>query len=273
MKIYLFVNILALLFITAINKMKGFNRLEFFWVVYTLLFIKWLSIVNLNIRVIAIMIALSIDAIRGPLLFTLSLPLCMVKGYNIWRCSAYHTFNTCMNLKLQGYELPEKPTIYLCNYPANFVEYQVNTLLHRNVCIIAYGKNDIETTRNKRIVGDDRIITISKGKDNFDEAERAIKEKMEKGYHIVAYVEKNFQKRSHCYSIDRLSTGMFHIAKKLDVTITPVVIDHIDHTIGIPHSNTFNIYIGKTEKILNHEIKIQEVTKLFKRQLRKFSIK
>jgi hypothetical protein len=273
MKIKNIITGLIILFFMRINKMPKFNRLDLFWVSYTALFINWLYTVDQRIRTIAMLIVLTVDWLRAPFIFSLSLLLTTVKGYDIWRCSSWHTLSTCMTLKFSGSEIPSKPTIYLANYPANFVEYQACNMLHPKICIIVYGKNWKETTRNTAILGDDRIISVVNGTGNFKNTEDAVRVKLQKGYHVLAYVEKNWQKRTGYYSIDRLTSGIFHIAKNIDATITPVVFDHIDHTAGLIHNTSFKIHIGKTTKVIDPYSSISDVSSLISRKLKHFSIK
>ena len=77
---------------------------------------------------------------------------------------------------------------------------------------------------------------------------------------LVTFIEKDYFK-------------LFSIAKNINATITPVVIDHIEHNMGVISNTNFQIHIDKTRIVDNIDTEIKNVTLLFERKLRLFKIK
>ena len=90
---------------------------------------------------------------------------------------------------------------------------------------------------------------------------------------LVTFIEKDYFKSTNIYALSDIRSGMFSIAKNINATITPVVIDHIEHNMGVISNTNFQIHIDKTRIVDNIDTEIKNVTLLFERKLRLFKIK
>jgi hypothetical protein len=66
---------------------------------------------------------------------------------------------------------------------------------------------------------------------------------------------------------------MLSIAKNLGCTITPVVIDHIDHFNGIIGDQVFRVFVDSTRNVIDVGSEVKKIEELYKRKLRLFSYK
>lgn len=266
---YIIFLIVFLIWYRAFGKKKQFNQLETFWIFSVILFYKIFFGLSPRNKLISLCVVLSFSRLRAAFVFISMLPLIICGAhYNGLRLSVQIVFKSCFQLQMNSSALPKHPTIFLSNYPSNYIEYTANTLLSPKLCLLVWGPA-------KRIVkliyGSNSLITVRKG--SFDKIQEQVKHKMKEGYSIFAYVEKDYSTRKNIYDIDSLRSGMFSIAKNLDATITPVVFDHFEHTFGIVHDRTYKIFVDTTRMVTDVEDEVMKVTKLFKRKLRHFKIK
>ena len=143
--------------------------------------------------------------------------------------------------------------------------------LKEKCCIVAFRGAKIAHII-QLVCGKDSVLIIGKGGD-FEKTQTAIVDKIKEGYNIMVYNEKNFFNRYNMYHVSTLRTGIFSIAKNLNITITPIVFDHISNNFGFISSKKFKIYIGKSEKVNDVEEDVKNLRTLFLRKLRMFKIK
>lgn len=236
------------------------------WVIFTILII----VLNLFQPRYIFLYLLLYKKTRIPLITILLIFMYLIGGgYTFFRLASIFLFK--LNLDLNVYNtFPSTPTIIMANYPANQAEYLVQGLFGNKVCLVATEK---ACSFLKFFHGKDTLIAIKKGKNNFDEIQKIVKKKLQQGYHIFCYIEKEFYKRKNIYSTTELRAGMFSIAKNIGCTITPIVVDHISHFRGIIDNFNFKIYIDKTRYVDDVQKEVTEVTQLYKNKLRKFSFK
>ena len=67
--------------------------------------------------------------------------------------------------------------------------------------------------------------------------------------------------------ISKLRTGLFRIAKELNISITPISIDYINAVYGIIPNQNFRICVGETFKPTEIYNDIYKVRKFFKEKL------
>jgi len=260
--------LILLLFYKYYGSKKGFNKLETQWIFFTVIY--FILFYNLSIynRILLWMFVLSNKSLMLPIFTICGVVLSIItekfKTYRIVSLFLYKNLNLNMNLK----DLPIKPTIIIANYPSNYIEYLTHGLFGDKLCLLVYGP---AVKILNHIYGKDHLIAVTKG--NFEKTQEDVKHKLENGYHIFAYVEKDYYNRKHPYTISELRSGMFSIAKNLNSTITPVTIDHIDHLLGGVNTNTiFNIKIGKTGYVKDIETSMKQTEDFFKQNLRKMHI-
>ena len=268
MFIYVFLIIFMLLFIVQYGNKKGFNKLETYWICLTLIFYTILFNLNPTHRIILLLITYKTKC--------LLIPICTITGilftilgqkFKTYRLVCSYVYKHGLNLKMNTESIPLKPTIYVANYPCNYVEYLVHGLFCDKFCLLVYGPA-IKVL--KHLYGMDHLISVEKG--SFDKVQENIKDKINKGYSIFSYVERDFNNRKSPYELCELRKGVFTIAKNLNTTITPVCIDHIEHTFGIFENNIFRVQLGDTRIVEDPDITLKETEIFLKKELKKFSI-
>lgn len=136
-------------------------------------------------------------------------------------------------------ELPHKPTIFLANYCQNRIENIIPVLIPRKMAFLMREKCQQFNTAN---VLAKSIVVKGHHKGNFNHIEKEIVKAHQEGYDIFVYVTNM---PYHGY-IGRLRSGIFSIAQKNNITITPVAIDRIKTKYGIIFDQNLHIRVGKT---------------------------
>ena len=268
MFIYIVTILLLLLFIIKYGNKKGFNQLETYWISLTILFYMLFYNLN-NIHRIALLfmvfnyksLLLPIYTITG-IVFTI-----LGQKFKTYRLVCLTLYKLGLNVKMNGEKIPTKPTIYIANYPSNYIEYLVHGLFCDKFCLLVYGP---AVKILKHLYGEDHLIAVNKG--SFNIIEKQIKDKIKNGYSIFSYIEKDYYNRKNMFELCELRTGIFSIAHNLNVTITPVCVDHIHHIFGIPDNNIFKIKIGETVYVEDPEVSLKNTREFLKYELRRFKI-
>jgi hypothetical protein len=269
MLVNVLLSLIIVVFFIFYGKKKGFDQLETKWMVFTLVFLRFLCYQKTYIQIIILVIVLSFPQFRAPLTVILSLPFIIAGGrFQLFRLIGLYLYKLCLRLKMNQDSVPCKPTIFLANYPRNYIEYFTHSLFGEKVCLLVYGP---AVKVLQYIHGIEHIISVEKGQ--FDKVQKDVKQKLEEGYHVFAYIEKDYYNREKSYDVAKLRSGMFSIAKNINATITPVVIDHIDHVGGLICNREFNVYVSATRNVLNVQEEMATVSKLYKKILRRFSFK
>ena len=270
--------------LTIFGLLPGMNHLEKWWAIMSLIFIKLLIELPYYKKIMLFLIVLSVDSLKIPIIILLYhfvfIFLSIVNKYTFntnilsknYRLHCNYMCNKCLNIKYSGYNIPKDPTIFICNYPANLIEYLLYySCLNEKCCIVAFKGAKIAHTI-EIFFGKNSVVIVGKGGD-FEKTQNAIKDKIKEGYNIMVYNEKNFFNRYNMYHVSKLRTGIFSIAKNLNITVTPIVFDHISNNFGFVTNKKFKIYIGKTEKVQDVEKDVKKLRSLFLRKLRMFKIK
>lgn len=211
------------------------------------------------IKALLIGMTINIEACVIPILAisTFAIPA-ISGGFTTFRRLSSSLFKNYLNLEIRGNQLPQKPTIFVVNYPNSYVEYLVHGLFGPNLCLIAFsGAAPIL----RHVYGNDHIIGV--GKNEFDKLHQTVKRKLKNGYNILAYVERDYYNRKHPYDVTELRTGMFHIAQQLGSTITPICVDHVLHSYGLIKQKPFKIMIGETKSVTDVNIAMNETRNFF----------
>jgi hypothetical protein len=168
-----------------------------------------------------------------------------------------------IQLDMNEKDLPKEPSIIMANYPTNYIEYFAQALFGHKVCILVHAP---AVKVLKYLFGEEHLIPVEKG--DFSNVEKHVAEKLKNGYHVFCYIERDYYNRKRDYQLTELRSGMFRIAKNLGTTITPVVIDHIDHVYGIIE-RPFQIRVGKTQNVDNVDDTMKNVGEFFTNSLRR----
>jgi hypothetical protein len=163
-------------------------------------------------------------------------------------------------VKEDFYKLPSTPSIFVCNYCSDRYENFACILIERNIAIVMR-----KTTETVNIFGVIKWPIYALERDNFNMVKNAIDEHIKKDISVLAYVTL-----SPVYSptfIRKPRSGMFKIAKELNIPITPVTIDYIDTNFGsIPYQN-FRIKIGETSYVDDVNKSISQTRLFFKKSM------
>lgn len=170
----------------------------------------------------------------------------IIKSPPLFRKTCDFYFNYGFDLKENFYKIPEKPCILVSNYCAKNGQglgYLGQFNLPIKYCLVV---SDIAQILLKRVFEEDKLIFVPHGsKNNYNIILEKVKEKIEQGYYIFCYIEpSSYEKRA--YKINKIRSGMFSIAKQLDIPIVPLVMDNVTYSEGILFSPSYRIHVGDT---------------------------
>ncbi len=143
------------------------------------------------------------------------------------------------------HELPPYPSIIVSNYCYDRLENIACITIPKNISIIM-GELLVKYVKLHSIL--ENIICKHGSKDKggeYNHIKSEIKKCTENGISTFSYVTKSLHKNSKCY-IGKLRSGMFRIAKDLNIPITPIFIDYIDDKFGIIPLQNFRMHVGET---------------------------
>ena len=142
------------------------------------------------------------------------------------------------------HKLPNKNTIIVSNHPHNPIDYTAFKMLPKKIAIVAGGLHFfVRWTCEK----DEYIFYNNNKNKNFDELKLKIQDKI-KNMSILVFVEnyKRIKYTNNGRKVARLRTGIFTIAKELNIPITPLVIDRIHSSYGMVTEQPFRMIVGDT---------------------------
>jgi hypothetical protein len=261
--------IFILIFVKYYGIKKGFNQLESFWISYTLILYLIFFILPNKYQLILVAYILKnknlyliVSTISGVFLSFIH------NKFETYRHTTTNLYENGLNLEINREKIPKEPTIFIANYPINYIEYLTHGLFGSKFCLVVHGP---AIKILKFLYGSNHLIAVNKG--NFDKVQELVNNKMKDGYSIFCYVERDYYNRKDNYIIQEFRSGMFHIAKNLNKTITPLCIDHIEHFMGfIETENIFRIKVGETQFIDNVEDAINNVKLFLSTELNKMRI-
>jgi 1-acyl-sn-glycerol-3-phosphate acyltransferase len=170
-------------------------------------------------------------------------------------------------------DLPNSPCIIVSNYCSkkfSLMSYLAKTMIPVKYVLVT---SDITGFFLRRVYEEDRLIFVPHGsRKNYNRVEKEIKEKLSQGYYIFSFVEDIGAERNF-YKIKKIRSGMFRIAKNLNVPIVPVVIDTAFWCNCIFLNPEHRMIFG--EKIFVNDIEkdMENVLKWMQRKLNILSIK
>jgi len=139
--------------------------------------------------------------------------------------------------------LPAQPTIFICNYTHDRFEHIFFSLIPRKLVLVltsrAANLGQIDTYM-------DVICTNEKG-GCYDHLEKEIARYVAGGTSIFCYIQKPCFIDEKNYG--KFRTGVFRIAKKLAVPITPIKIGHIQAVGGAIFYQPICVTVGKTHYV------------------------
>jgi hypothetical protein len=148
----------------------------------------------------------------------------------------YH--NCDINVITNFSELSPKPTIFLANYCRDRIENIAFAFIPHKLSIMMFSIfKKIKMTEKIECP----IYIPGYGQGNFENITKQIKSSNQAGNSIFVYINRP----SHFDYMTSHHSGMYHIAKKLGITITPISIDYIDFSFGIIKKQNFFMKVDK----------------------------
>jgi hypothetical protein len=204
-----------------------------------------------NIWKIAIIMAIIFPPLMSGLWFCLGLT-CTALTKSEKNKVLFPMLRHCMcNIELEstGIDLSSidcSSTIFICNYPANFIEYMFLPMLLEQYGIkagIVVGKT---AKKWARVFIDPESLISMEASGNFSSLAQKLEASCSLNICPIVYPERNFWKRRTVDEIVPFRSGIFEIARQLKKTCIIVHIDHLRHMCGIITQKQINFKMAKS---------------------------
>jgi len=175
-----------------------------------------------------------------------------------------YIYSPILNLKTNFKKLPNRPTIFLANYCNDRFENLSCILIPKNMAILMRDglKN---TTKLHKLI---KWPIFTSEKNNYENTKKEIIKHINEGRSIFAYITKYPENVPNI--INKVRSGMFSLAKELDIPITLVAIDYIDTKLCNIERQNFHIDIGDTFNVIDIRDSICKTRKYYGKTLSKF---
>ena len=263
--------LIILLSIIAISipNVKMIGDVYYSFVVYGLLLVTifLISMLKLSLKIKTIIISILVILYKKNIFLTTETFYTIIKeGYinslndrkddKIFRDIVYKMFNTHLN----------KQTIFVCNYCSDRLENLACILIPKNLAILMRDTLKKISKLHKLI----KWPIYTKAKNSYENTKNEISKNIKEGRSIFAYVTKT--PRLGPIYIQDIRSGMFKLAKELNIPVTLMSIDYIDSKMGMIQSQNFHIEIGETFMVNDINESVHIAKKYFKNTLKKFSL-
>lgn len=148
--------------------------------------------------------------------------------------------NSNFNFKNNFKNLPSSPTIFVANYTRDRYEYLSCMLIPRKLKVLMSSKQSWIFNNIFDVIERDD----DKKDGQFNNITQKTQETMKEGKSVFVYITKPVHVENQ-FLTGRIRKGMFAIAKKLGVTITPIAIDYIHHNNGIIPYQNYEMLVGE----------------------------
>jgi hypothetical protein len=175
-----------------------------------------------------------------------------------------YSFDKVLILKKDFSKLPDKPTIFVCNYCNDRVENLACILIPKDIAIMM--RDGLKKTAKL-----DKLVQwpiFTKEKNNYEHTKSEIVKHTKEGRSVLSYITKYPRLRPNY--IQSIRSGLFNISKELNIPITLVAIDYADINNCIMHKQNFNIVIGDTFNVENVSESIYKTKKFYKKTMSNF---
>ena len=178
-------------------------------------------------------------------------------------------FNKYFNYTNNFECIPKNKTIYVSNYVSDRLE-NIACIMIPNISIILADTFLRVSKLNNVICNLDSVNKYAKNK--YQTVKKIVKDRHDNGYSVFVYIEDPSTVIGEL-GVGKLRSGMFSIAKELNITITPVVFDHIEYNkFGMIYKQNYSIKIGKSFHVKNVKNSIYRTRKFFRNNLKIFKI-
>lgn len=169
-------------------------------------------------------------------------------------------FKMCTNFE----NLPEKPSIIIANYCKDRMENISCLLIPRNISIMM--------RRELRVIGLHKILKWPLFTDisgSYENTKKQISDNILENRSVFSYVTTKTTSITPNLFI-KIRTGMFSIAKELNVQVTPIVFDYIDTSCGFVPFQRYNIHVGDSFYVDSVGLSKQKVMRFFREKMTEF---
>jgi len=135
--------------------------------------------------------------------------------------------------------LRRRPHIIVTNYPNDRAESLALWMLPCTFALVVKSSVNENLKLHKRI----HCVIVPEGGNAFDATRDAVREALQKGHHVVVYLNNPSPIHSHHY--DRYRTGILRIAQELSTPVTPMAIDQFETRWGLLPEQSFQLRLGK----------------------------
>jgi len=270
-------NLILILILVIIPSLKNMGDCYYLFAVFTflLLFISTILLSNLKIEIKVTIILILFLLYKNTFIVVGSFVFILLKLIYIDSIEDRKNnkslvklvkpiYTTYFNLITNFENLPSIPSIIVCNYCNDRVENLCCILLPVDLAIMM--RDQVRNTMRFDKIVKWRIETKKNG--SFEETKTQIQNHIKDGRYIFTYVTKH-PKYKFNY-ISKVRSGVFYIAKELNIPITLLAIDYIDTSFGmIPYQN-FRIHVGDTFYVEDPKKTVFKCKKFFKNTLTGF---
>ena len=175
-----------------------------------------------------------------------------------------YIYSPTLVLKTNFKKLPNKPTIFLANYCNDRFENLSCILIPKDIAILM--RDGLKKTAKLHRLAKWPIFTSEKN--NYDNTKNEILKHVNEGRSIFAYITKYPQDIPN--RIHKVRSGMFSLAKELNIPVTLVVFDYVDTQFYNIQKQNYQIEIGETFYVDNLQDAIYKTRKYYRKTLSKF---
>ena len=243
---------------------KQNNNILFYWLLYIVFLVILLRGIDKNKIILCVLLVMGIKPLRFICVF-ITCYILLLLGVTAIRplLSSYifnYHFKTTHNLQSLD---TENPCIFVSNYPSPFYNYFISYLFPKNT--VFAGKNGYMW--GVHLISQEFYVLT--GKDDFAEFQQFVKQNHKNHKNVFVFVERGGGSvDKNLYTVGKLRTGIFTIAKNLGIPIVPVAIGVIDNTMGIPDKYTHRITAGEPIIVEDVETTITDVSKFLNKNIR-----
>lgn len=234
--------IIILIFLKKFGIKKGFDNLINYWFIYFLLFLYLMITLQIKYKILLLLIVFLIPQLRQILLFFCNI---IIQFLNIEKQKNIKEISFSLFSKKYNFQ----KEILLLNYPINYLEYFIPLILgEKNILLLHIGGYNIV----KFLWDKNNLIPVSKN--SFKQVESQIKDKINKGYNICVYFEKDYYNRKKNKKInEKIRTGIFKIAQNSNISVRMINYNHIQHNFGFIDNFDIDIKYSKPYIIKDFE--------------------
>ena len=269
---------LLCLILSIVPSIKTIGDVYYSFVVYVILIsiILFIIMIRMNIKIKLVIISLIMLLYKNNFFLTTNTFISILKeGYInklenrkdnfVLQKIVYNMYSKNLRLKTDFSKNPNIPSIFVCNYCNDRLENLACILIPKNIVILMRDTLKKISKLHKLV----KWAIYIKEKNSYDNTKKEIEEHIKEGRSIFSYVTKT--PRLGPIHIENIRTGMFKLAKELNIPVTPIVIDYIDTTFGIINGQNFHITIGDTFYVDDPIKSAYETKKYFKKMMNKFT--